>query len=246
MSRLEHTIHCIIPNVNAQIPSITAACTLTYKVYTPRRRLGWRHTCTAHSRLAAAAVAVPTAAAAAATTAAAAPRRLGHCCCRCHCRCPPAAAGGRLKQGSASRLYLGDATPAQGRFGQNRRGSRRGARRRAAWAAGTRWRVRSAHALTISSRAGPARQLLRPHVRTRSAAHPPKASGGACWLTCEAVRDARRRGYRLAGNDDEGAAAEAHAQRDRPLESSSSACGACGGARRSKGEFERHSDYPRY
>ena len=74
----------------------------------------------------------------------------------------------------------------------------------------------------------------------------PKASGGACWLTCEAVRDARRRGYRLAGNNDEGAAAEAHAQRDRPLESSSSACGACGGARRSKGEFERHSDYPRY
>ena len=40
LSRLEHTIHCIIPNVNAQIPSITAACTLTYKVYTPRRRLG--------------------------------------------------------------------------------------------------------------------------------------------------------------------------------------------------------------
>ena len=133
-------------------------------------RLATRHTCTAHSRLAAAAVAVPNAAAAAATTAAAAPRRLGHCCCRCHCRCPPAAAGGRLKQGSASRLYLGDATPAQGRFGQNRRGSRRGARRRAAWAAGTRWRVRSAHALTISSRAGPARQLLRPHVRTQRSA----------------------------------------------------------------------------
>ena len=97
------------------------------------------------------------------------------------------------------------------------------------------------------SRRGPA-QLVSCCVRTsaRSAAHPPKASGGACWLTCEAVRDARRRGYRLAGNDDEGAAAEAHAQRDRPLESSSSACGACGGARRSKGEFERHSDYPRY
>jgi hypothetical protein len=236
------TVNCPARS-NAQMPSAQPLAHSRTKFTRPGGRLA--DTRAAHCRLAAAAVAVPIAAAAAATNAAAALRRLGHCCCRCHCRCPPAAAGGRLKQGSASRLYLRDATPAQGRFGNTRRRSRRGARRRAAWAAGTRWRGRSAHALTISSRASPARQLLRPHVRTQRSA-PPKASGGACWLTCEAVRDARRRGYGLAGNDDEGAAAEARAQRDRPLESSSSACGACGGARRSKGEFERHSDYPRY